>query len=195
VLERPPRSTVKTEPRTAREDHKTPIVIARRFKTIRAISEEVGEFQYRPVACEKTYRVVVLRKRLSVEKGQLVLFEEYRDLFITNDRTTPASEILLLANARCDQENLIAQLKGEVKAMPVRDLASNWAYMVMASLSWGLKSWGALLLPECSRWREKHHAEKRSLLRMEFSTFRVAMIQVPCQIVMTCRRVVYRLLS
>ena len=198
VLERPARYTVKTTPRGAREDHKTPIVVARQFETIRLKGEEVAEFDYRPVACKKTYRVVVLRKRLSVEKGQMVLFEEYRYFFyITNDRTSPASEVVFLANDRCDQENLIAQLKGGVKAMamPVGDLVSNWAYMVMASLAWSLKAWAALLLPEDGRWAEKHRAEKRSLLRMEFSTFCVAMIQVPCQVVRTARRIVYRLLS
>ena len=159
VLERPARYTIKTTPRGAREDHKTPIVVARQFETIRLKGEEVAEFDYRPVACKKTYRVVVLRKRLSVEKGQMVLFEEYRYFFyITNDRTTPASEVVFLANDRCDQENLIAQLKGGVKAMamPVGDLVSNWAYMVMASLAWSLKAWAALLLPEDGRWAEKH---------------------------------------
>jgi hypothetical protein len=198
VLERPARYTIKTTPRGGREDHKTPIVIARQFETIRLEGEEVAEFDYRPTACKKTYRVVVLRKRLSVEKGQMVLFEEYRYFFyLTNDRTTEASEVVFLANGRCDQENLIAQLKGGVKAMamPVGDLVSNWAYMVMASLAWSLKAWAALLLPEAGRWAEKHHAEKRSLLRMEFSTFCVAMIQVPCQVVRTARRIVYRLLS
>src|SRR5512144_2196291 len=146
----------------------------------------------------KTYRVVVLRKKLVVEKGRLWLFEPDRYFFsITNDRTTPASEIVFLANDRCDQENLIAQLKSGVKAlsMPVDDLVSNWAYKVMASLAWSLKAWAALLLPEHPRWAEKHRAEKRSLLRMEFSTFCVALIQVPCQVVRTARRVVFRLLS
>jgi hypothetical protein len=198
ILERPARYTIKTTPRGGREDHKTPIVIARQFETICLKGEEVAEFDYRPVACKKTYRVVVLRKRLSVEKGQLVLFEEYRYFFyITNDRTTSASEVVFLANDRCDQENLIAQLKGGVKAMamPVGDLVSNWAYMVMASLAWSLKAWAALLLSEQGRWAEKHRAEKRSLLRMEFSTFCVAMIQVPCQIVRTAGRIVYRLLA
>lgn len=198
VLERPARYSIKTTPRGTREDHKTPIVVARQFETIRLKGEEVAEFDYRPTACKKTYRVVVLRKRLSVEKGQLVLFEEYRYFFyLTNDRTSPASEIVFLANDRCDQENLIGQLKGGVKAMamPVGDLVSNWAYMVMASLAWSLKAWAALLLPEAGRWSEKHQAEKRSLLRMEFSTFCVAMIQVPCQIVRTSGRIVYRLLS
>ncbi len=62
-------------------------------------------FEYKPVACKRVYRVVVLRKKLVVEKGQLWLFEPDRHFFyITNDRTTPASEIVLLANDRCDQE-------------------------------------------------------------------------------------------
>ena len=67
--------------------------------------------------------------------------------------------------------------------------------MVMAGLAWSLKAWAALLLPEHPRWAEKHRAEKRSLLRMEFSTFGVALIQVPCQIVRTARQIIYRLLS
>ena len=41
----------------------------------------------------------------------------------------------------------------------------------------------------------KYRAEKRSLLRMEFGTFCGAMIQVPCQVVRTAGRIVYRLLS
>jgi hypothetical protein len=197
-LERPPRYTIKTAPRQAPERHKDRVVSERRFDTLRLIGEEVAEFRYKPVACKKAYRVVVLRKKLIVEKGQLWLFEPDRYFFyITNDLTTPASEIVFLANGRCDQENLIAQLKGGVKAlaMPVGDLVSDWAYMVMASLAWSLKAWSALVLPEQGRWAEKYRAEKRSLLRMEFSTFCVALIQVPCQVVRTSRRIVYRLLS
>src|SRR3954453_22822581 len=123
-LERPPRYTVKTVPRRARERHKERIVTEREYDTLKLIGEEVAEFEYRPVACKTTYRMVVLRKKLVVEKGQLWLFEPDRYFFsITNDRTTPASEIVFLANDRCDQENLIAQLKGGVKAlaMPVGD--------------------------------------------------------------------------
>lgn len=197
-LERPPRSEIKTAPRQSRQRHKDRIVAERGFETLKTLGEEVAEFAYRPVACERTYRVVVLRKKLVMEKGQLWLFEPDRFFFfITNDHTTPASEIVLLANERCDQENLIAQLKSGVKAMamPAGDLVSNWAYMVMASLAWSLKAWSALLVPVHPRWSEKHGAEKRALLRMEFSTFCVAMIQVPCQIVRGARRIVYRLLS
>jgi len=197
-LERPARYTITTVPRQRRERHKERIVAERQYETLKLLGEEVAEFEYRPVACTKAYRVVVLRKKLVVEKGQLWLFEPDRYFFyITNDRTTPASEVVFLANDRCDQENLIAQLKSGVKAlaMPVDDLVSNWAYMVMASLAWTLKAWSALLVPEHPRWAERHRAEKRALLRMEFTTFCVALIQVPCQVVRTSRRIVYRLLS
>jgi hypothetical protein len=197
-LERPPRYTIKTAPRQARERHKDRIVSERQFDTLKLVGEEVAEFEYKPVACKKAYRVIVLRKKLVVEKGQLWLFEPDRYFFyITDDRTTPPSDIVFLANDRCDQENLIAQLKGGVKAlaMPVDGLVSNGAYMVTASLAWSLKAWSALVLPERGRWAEKYRAEKRSLLRMEFSTFCVALIQVPCQVVRTGRRIHYRLLS
>jgi hypothetical protein len=197
-LERPPRYTIKTAPRQARERHKDRIVSEREFDTLKLVGEEVAEFEYRPVACKQAYRVIVLRKKLVVEKGQLWLFEPDRYFsYITNDRTTPPSDIVFLANDRCDQENLIAQLKSGVKAlaMPVDGLVSNGAYMVTASLAWSLKAWSALVLPERGRWAEKYRAEKRSLLRMEFSTFCVALIQVPCQVVRTGRQIIYRLLS
>jgi hypothetical protein len=197
-LGRPPRYTIKAVPRQTRERHKEQVVAERQFDTLKLVGEETAEFEYRPVACKKTYRVIVLRKKLVVEKGQLWLLEPDRySFYITNDRTAPASEVVFLANDRCDRENLIAQLKGGVKAlaMPVGDLVSNRAYMAMASLAWSLKAWSALVLPEGGRWAEKYRAEKRTLLRMEFSTFCVALIQVPCQVVRTCRRVVFRLLS
>ena len=104
-LERPPRYTIKTTPRQARERHKERIILERQFDTLKLLGEEVAEFAYRPVACKTAYRVIVLKKRLVVEKGQMWLFEPDRYFFyITNDWTTPASEIVFLANDRCDQE-------------------------------------------------------------------------------------------
>jgi hypothetical protein len=197
-LERPPRYAIKTAPRTPPERIKPEIVRERGFKTIHLLEEMVAEFNYRPVACRRDYRIVVLRKRLGIDQGQLRLFEEYRYFFyITNDLVTPAEEIVFSANDRCDQENLIAQLKGGVHALtaPVNDLVSNWAYMVMASLAWSLKAWSALLIPVTPRHAAQHVAAKRTLLRMEFATFCAAMIQMPCQIVRRGGRIVYRLLS
>ncbi len=196
-LERP-EPPIRTAPRRAPERHKPRIVRERGFETIHTLDEMVAEFEYRPTACRRAYRVVVLRKLLATDKGQLRLFERYRYFFfITNDRAMAAEGVVLEANGRCDQENLVSQLKTGVHALtaPVDDLVSNWAYMVMAGLAWSLKAWAALLLPEEPRHAEEHRAEKRSLLRMEFRTFCAAMIQIPCQIVRGGRRLVYRLLS
>ena len=38
--------------------------------------------------------------------------------------------------------------------IPVNDLESNWAYMVMAALAWNLKAWYGLLMPDRSRGEE-----------------------------------------
>jgi hypothetical protein len=53
----------------------------------------------------------------------------------------------------------------------------------------------ALLLPVNGRWKEKHEAEKQTLLRMDFTTFRNAMINIPAQIVRTGRKIIYRMLA
>ena len=141
-LVRPPRYEVKTEPRRRPKNVKEQVVRDREFKNIRLQSEDVAEMPYRPTACAKTYRLVVVRKNLTVEKGEIRLFDDYRYFFyLTNDWDRPASEIVFQANDRCNQENLHAQLKGAVRALqaPVDTLESNWAYMVMVSLAWNLE--------------------------------------------------------
>jgi len=87
------------------------------------------------------------------------------------------------------QENVIAQLKNGVNAMrmPVDDLDSNWAYMVMAALAWNLKAWFGLLMPNRIR--------RSQVLKMEFRRFLHTFILIPCQIVRTGRKIVYRLLA
>ncbi|KKL94739.1 hypothetical protein LCGC14_1861650 [marine sediment metagenome] len=197
-LQRPAKYEVKTQERQRPEDVKERIVRERAFKNIRLDSEHVAEFAYSPTACKKTYRIVVVRKNLSIEQGEQVLFDDIRYFFyLTNDSVTPADEIVFSANDRCNQENLIGQLKNGVRAMqmPVDHLVSNWAYMVMASLAWTLKAWFALMLPETGRWASRHRCEKQTVLKMQFKTFLNAFIQLPCQIVRTGRRIVYRVLA
>jgi len=197
-LERPAKYAIQTEERRRPDNVKEVQVIEREFENIRLRSEDVAEFEYSPVACQRTYRVVVLRKNLSVEKGAWHLFDDVRYFFyITNDSQARAAKIVLEANQRCNQENLIAQLHSGVRAtrMPVDNLVSNWAYMVMAALAWTLKAWFALLLPENGRWREQYTREKMEVLRMEFRTFLNAFMRVPAQVVRTGRRIVFRLLS
>jgi hypothetical protein len=197
-LKRAAKYLVKTVPRGRRENIKEQIVVERGYRNLRLDSEEVAEFAYRPVACRRTYRMIVVRKNLSVERGERVLFDEVRHLFyLTNDLDTSADELVFMANERCAQEQLIDQLKNGVHAMrmPVGTLVSNWAYMVMASLAWTLKAWFALVLPEEGRWGEQYQAEKRTVLKMEFRTFQKAFIAMPCQIIRAGRRIVYRLLA
>jgi hypothetical protein len=197
-LSRQAKYEVQTTPRARPENVKEQVVRERQFENIRLVKEYVAEFQYSPTLCQKTYRVVVVWKDLEVSQGQQKLFDDARCFFyITNDWESPAAEIVFDANDRCDQENLVQQHKSGVRSLtaPVDNLVSNWAYMVMAGLAWSLKAWAALLLPETGRWKEQRCAEKRKLLRMDFMTFRQAIIQMPTQIVQGGQRIVYRLLS
>jgi hypothetical protein len=198
-LRRPARYEVKTRPRPHPENVKQQVVRARQFETLRLQSEEVAEFNYQPTACAKTYRMIVVKKNISREKGELRLFDEVRYFFyITNDWVSEPDEVVFSANDRCDQENLLAQLKGGCRALraPVDNLESNWAYMVMTALAWNLKAWWALQLPAPpGRWQERHRAERQWLLGLEFKTFVQAFVRLPCQIVRSGRKLVYRLLS
>ena len=199
ALRRPARYDVKTTRRPRPDNVKEAVVVAREFENQRLQFEEVAEFNYRPSACKKTYRMVVVRKNISVAKGEKLLFDKIEYFFyITNDWVSEADEIVFSANDRCQRENLLAQLHGGVRALraPVDTLESNWAYMVMTALAWNLKAWWALSLPEePGRWQEKHRTEKRWLLGLEFKTFVNAFVRLPCQIIRTGRKLIYRLLS
>ena len=177
---------------------KEQIVEENGYKNIKLDSEDVAEFEYTPTKCNSAYRVVVLRKNLTVMKGQQELYDDLRYFFyITNDRQMTAAEVVAESNQRCNQENLIGQLKLGVPALkaPLSSLNSNWAYMVMASLAWTLKAWMALSLPVCGRWRRKHRRERTRWLSMEFRTFLEQVINVPAQIVESGRRLIYRFLT
>lgn len=189
-LKRKSKYTVKTQERCRPENIKDQIVAQREFENMRLESEHVAEFRYRPGKCKRDYRVVVVRKNISHEKGELVLFEEIRYFFhITTREDLTASQVVELANGRCDQENVIEQLKNGVNAlrMPVDNLVSNWAYMVMAALAWNLKAWFAMMV----RFRDR----RAELLRMEFRRFLHAMVLLPVQIVLQGRKIIYRLLG
>ena len=92
-------------------------------------------------------------------------------------------------NDQRNHENLIDPLKNGLNAlrMPVDDWVANWAYRVMASLAWTPKAWFVLLV----RRRER----REELLRMEFRRVLNVWVRIPCQIVRTGRRIVYRILG
>jgi hypothetical protein len=181
---------IKTEPRERPENVKERIVRERGFLNQRLESEQVAEFEYQPGKCKKSYRMVVLRKNLSIERGEQTLFDEIRYFFyITNRRDLAWYEIVQDANERCNQENVIEQLKNGVNAMrmPVNDLNSNWAYMVMAALAWNLKAWYGLMVPNRERGLK--------LVKMEFRGFLAAVMLLPAQIIRAGRKIIYRILG
>ncbi len=198
-LQRPPRYEVQTQPRQRPDRVKGRIVRERGFEVLRLTSEDVAEFAYRPTACANTYRMVVVRKHISKEKGDQVLSPEVRYFFyITNNHAWSAAEVVFEANDRCNQENLLAQLHGGVRALlaPVNTLESNGAWMVMTALAWNLKAWWALMLPESpGRWQTQHRAEKQRVLRSEFKWFVSTFVTIPCAVVQTGRKLVLGLLG
>jgi hypothetical protein len=190
VLRRREKEPVSGQRRRRPKNVKEEIVVEKGYRNIRLLREHVAEFGYRPRKCKRSYRVVVLRKSLSVEEGQVRLFDDVRYFFyITNLTHLSAAEIVWFCNERCNQENLIEQLKNGLNAlrMPVDSLVSNWSYMVMASLAWTLKAWFALLV------RKREHRDQ--LLAMEFRRFLNALIRIPVQIISAGRRIVYRILG
>lgn len=189
-LERKPKYEIRTRERQRPENVKERIVRERGYKNIRTESEQVAEFDYRPGKCQRSYRMVVLRKNLTVERGEMALFDEIRYFFyITNDKTMSPSEVVYFANDRCDHENDIEQLKNGVKAlrMPSDDLVSNWAYMVIAALAWNLKAWVGLWMP--------NRVLGRRIVRMEFKRFLNTFMKIPCLIVRGRRRITYRVVG
>ncbi|MCI0356583.1 MAG: IS1380 family transposase, partial [Acidobacteria bacterium] len=199
-LKRPPKYTVQTRPRGRRERLKQQLVEERGFTDIRLVDELLAERPYRPPGCKHAYRLVIVRKNLEVsDPKQQRLFDDYRYcLYITNDWDSTPEEIVFSANDRCQQENLVAQLKGGVRSLaaPVDNLLSNWAWMLMTSLAWNLKAWLALCLPaERGRWHEQHQSQKQQLLGLEFRTFVNYFLRLPAQVVKTGRQILVRLLA
>ena len=196
-LERPEPYQRTDPPRAKPKNVKAQIVRARGYVNLKLNHEHVAEFAYRPARCKETYRMVVVRKNISKEKGEACLIDEIRYLFyITNDRQKSATNIVFGCNDRCNQENLIAQLAA-LRALhaPVDNLTSNWAYMLMTSLAWTLKAWAALAVPVDRRWQEKHETERTAILRMEFKTFVNGLIRIPCQVVRKSRKRILRVLG
>ena len=198
-LRRPRQASGK--PRAKQPNHKEAVVEKNGYKNYKLRGEQYAEFDYRPAKCSRSYRVVVVRKNIDVMSGQQRLFEEPRYFFyITNASRgdKPARRVVTDGNKRCDQENTISQLKacGALSA-PLDNLLSNWAYMLIASLAWTLKTWSGMLIRVDGRktQRDERKAARRQIIRMEWATYLNSLIQLPAQIIRTARRLRYRLLT
>lgn len=190
------------KPRTKRPNYKEQVVVANKYLNKRLVSESIAEFNYQPGKCDRTYRVVVLRKEVQVTRGQLRLFDKEEPVYFfyitnTSKRSQPTRKVVIGANQRCDQENNISQLKQCALVAPLDNLVSNWAYMVIASLAWNLKIWSGLMIKPSGRAEQKAEQKslKQKIISMDFSTFRDRIVMVPAQIIRRSRSLVYRLLS
>ena len=152
--------------------------------------EHVAEFTYQPGKCARPYRVIALRKNISKTRGEHALIDEIRYFFYITTRTdlTPA-QVVACANDRCDQENVIEQLKNGVNALrvPLYDLVSNWAHMVIAALAWNIKSWFAMML--------HRKDDRRDWIAMEFRRFYTQVILIPAMIIRRARGITVRIIG
>jgi len=191
-LERKAAYETLTEARRQRfqENEKERIVREREYLNLELKQEDVAEFEYQPGKCKRPYRVVVVRKNISKTRGEHVLFDEIRyHFYITTRMDLSAAAVVRCANERCDQENVIEQLKNGVNALrvPLYDLVSNWAYMVMAALAWNIKSWFAMMLHRKS--------DRAEYIKMEFRRFLHDMILIPCRVIRQARGITLRILG
>jgi hypothetical protein len=84
-LERLPRYEIATEPRRKAPRTKETIVRFKGYLNKKLVGESVAQFDYQPNKCGRAYRLVVVRKNISIQKGEAVLFEDIKYLFyITN---------------------------------------------------------------------------------------------------------------
>lgn len=192
-LQRPQPYASKTgKTRARRHNRKQEVIQQRGFVNLKLNCEDVAEFTYQPGKCQRAYRVVVVRKNISRAKAEQALIDEVRYFFYfttyTADTHTPA-QIVELANDRCDQENIVGQLKSGINALhaPVDDLHSNWAYMLIAALAWNIKSWHAMMM---------HRKQDRAaFIRMEFKRFLDTIIRIPAMVIVRARAIVVRLVA
>jgi hypothetical protein len=190
-LHRPPAYQPRTGQRRARRDNrKRQIVTEREYLNLELNHEDVAVFDYRPRKCRRSYQVVAVRKNISRTRGENVLIDEIRYFFyITTYTDKNPAEIVALANERCDQENVIGQLKSGINALrvPLYDLVSNWAYMLIAALAWNIKSWFAMMM--------HRKTDRHDYIRMEFRRFFHSVILIPAMIIRRARGITVRLVG
>lgn len=187
---------IRKESRAKQPRVKQAIVTEREYLNKRLEAEDTAEFLHKPAKAKRAFRIVVLRKMITEERGQLSLSTDFKYFFyVTNDLEMTQAEVVAESNLRCQQENIISQLKTGVRALhaPLNTLNANWAYMVIASLAWSLKAWFGLLQP--TRSSKKARASRQRILTMAFRSFVNRLILIPAQILVHGRSRVFRLLG
>ena len=103
-LERLPRYEIATQARRKADRVKEDVVRIKGYQNQVLMGESVAGMEYQPLKCEQSHRLVIVRKNISVQKGEKVLFDEIRYFFyITNRRDLGKEEIVGMANGRGDR--------------------------------------------------------------------------------------------
>lgn len=112
-LERVPKYEILTEPRTKPDRVKEAIVREKGFGNIVLVGEDVTHVDYKPAACAKSYRLVIVRKNLSVRRGEQELFEDVRYFFyLTNKWDLELPEVIGQANGPCSCRYRLSERQG-----------------------------------------------------------------------------------
>ncbi len=114
-FERLSKYEILTEPRTKAIRYKEQVVVEREFGNKKLLGEDLAEIEYQPLKCGRPYRLIILRKNISVQKGEQVLFDEVRNFFyitfahstgITSKQIQPAPSLALPKTKRHSQRTL-----------------------------------------------------------------------------------------
>ena len=174
------------------ENVKEIVIRERGYKSLATEREDYAEIEYTPGKSDQSYRMVILRKTIRVTEGQLRLDDEVRYFFyVTNAprKSLTSTDVIRESNDRCDQENIIEQVKNELKAlkMPTKCFLANWAYAVISCLAWNMKAWLGIMTTEPKMSRE--------LIRMEFRRFLNHVMRIPVMVTTTGRRIVLKIVA
>lgn len=198
LLTRKSRDVPEEKQRRKQHRFKDDIVFEKGYRNLELEREDIAEVAYSPQACQKQYRLIILRKTIRVNRGAELLMPEVRYFFyISNLSDHSPREIVKEANDRCNQENLNSHLKRGVHALraPLKTTTSNWAYMIATALAWSLKAWFALMGSFEATSPQSQQAVRRKFLTMEFRTFFFELICIPSLVIKKGRQMIVRFLS
>lgn len=136
---------------------------------------QVAEFRYRPQRWPHAYRYIVKRELRENKQHQLSF---HYHVFVTNDETSPAHDLLEWHLQHAAMENLIKEHKHgfSLEKLPTQNFHANWAYLLIGQLAFNLVAWfKKLILPP------DYH-------RATVQTIRHQVLNVAAKIVRTARQ-------
>lgn len=100
-LKRRPRYQIASQPRRKPKRVKEALVRSKGYLNKKLVGESVAQFDYQPHKCRRAYRLVVVRKNIRVQKGEVTLSDEVKYFFyLTNHTRYDAEAIVGLAHER-----------------------------------------------------------------------------------------------